>query len=84
VHDHYLELEGYRETQSLSSTALHIPRFERPGAAIEAILARRIALTGRRDPADLFSSGALARFAEIYGIGLNRTNPKFPGRFGVR
>jgi energy-coupling factor transporter ATP-binding protein EcfA2 len=72
VHDQYLDLEGYRETQALYSTTIHIPRLEHPSAAIEAILARRIELAEvTAGPGELFSSGAVARLATVYDAGLN-------------
>jgi energy-coupling factor transporter ATP-binding protein EcfA2 len=72
VHDRYLDLDGYRQTQSLFSTTIHIPRLEQPVAAIEAIFERRIELAEvTATPTELFSSGALERLAAVYGSGLN-------------
>jgi predicted ABC-type transport system involved in lysophospholipase L1 biosynthesis ATPase subunit len=68
VHDHYLELEGYREIQPLFSTVLSIPRFAEPAQAFERILSRRIELA-EVDAVitDLLDAGALSLLAEHYG-----------------
>jgi hypothetical protein len=67
VHGHYLELEGYRDSQPLLSTEIHIPRFAHPDDAIGRILERRIELAEVSASLDeLFDSEAITQLAELY------------------
>lgn len=67
VHNHYLELEGYGDSQPLLSTEIHIPRFAQPDDAIGRILERRIELAEVSASLDeLFEPEAIAQLAELY------------------
>lgn len=72
VHDHYLELEGYREAQAWLSADIPIPRLEDPSAAVGRILQRRIELVEvDADLGDLFQAESVSHLADVYESGRN-------------
>jgi hypothetical protein len=72
VHDHYLELDGYREARELLSTDIRIPHLDRPEAAVGRILARRIELAEVDvDLAEAFQPESVAQLAGVYESGRN-------------
>jgi hypothetical protein len=72
VHDHYLGLSGYGDTQALLSAEIHIPRFEHPDDSIGRVLARRIELAEVSAAlAELFEADALSQLADLYEVGCN-------------
>jgi Cdc6-like AAA superfamily ATPase len=72
VHDHYLELPGYREVQPFFSTVISIPRFTEPQAAIKRILSRRLELAEvTAGVGDVLDTGALSLLADHYGEAQN-------------
>lgn len=67
VHDHYLELDGYREIRAFLSTEIRIPRLDPAVDGVRRILARRIRLAEVDAEADeLFEAEALATVAAVY------------------
>ena len=67
VHDHYLGLDGYKDTQALLSAEIRIPQFEEPAIAIARIIGRRVELADvGASPDELFEPEALAQLAELY------------------